>query len=455
MRQILSQFLLLLWLPFIMTNRVYVHPFGLFALDNVSCETVKDQAENPLKTVDLTLIESRDSAEPEIHDRKATEGRRQSITKHTMVLASLQNSFGLRLYHALRKQKTANALFSPINTFGALVTLYFGASKHTATHLQHFLGLVKETDKEECISPFDGHKVLRTLLDISSLAEGAAVEIKTMSWTLVSSKADLSEEFARGTREFSDNSYIRAVDFSQTQEAEAQVNSFIQRTSSRKTEHMFKTISPSADLLFASSLHFKGKWIAFHPEATSLQDFWIDEKTSVKVPLMTHTGDYKYLNDKSRRCTIIKLPLSEKTYMLLVLPHQGTDLDHIEAKLSTEVISTWHQQLKEGFLEVSLPKFSIKAVNDLRVILSHMKLQDLLGKGANFQRLSTKDQFNVDQVLNKAMFEMSESVSENQDKTQEGRVALKLTVNRPFCFTIIEGNTDAILLLGRVTNPMQ
>lgn len=42
-----------------------------------------------------------------------------------------------------------------------------------------------------------------------------------------------------------------------------------------------------------------GNWrTAFQPEKTSLQEFHVDESTTVMAPLMTHTGQYHYLNDK-------------------------------------------------------------------------------------------------------------------------------------------------------------
>lgn len=57
------------------------------------------------------------------------------------------------------------------------------------------------------------------------------------------------------------------------------------------------------------------------------------------------------------------------------------------------------------------------------------------------------------QVFNKVMFEMSEGGSETQDKTQDEGIPLKFTVNRPFFFAIVEGNSNAILMLGKIRNP--
>lgn len=57
------------------------------------------------------------------------------------------------------------------------------------------------------------------------------------------------------------------------------------------------------------------------------------------------------------------------------------------------------------------------------------------------------------QVVNKVMFEMSEEGAEAQEKIQEAGIPLKLSINRPFFFSVIEGDSNAILMLGKITNP--
>lgn len=51
---------------------------------------------------------------------------------------------------------------------------------------------------------------------------------------------------------------------------------------------------------------------------------------------------------KVRRCTVVKLSLSKRSYVLLVLPHEGANLHDIESKLLTNVMSNWHMSLSEG-----------------------------------------------------------------------------------------------------------
>ncbi|XP_075932010.1 angiotensinogen [Anarhichas minor] len=458
MRSPLLAFLLCCYLSASQANRVYVHPFYLFAAENVSCETFDTQTSKPLETLPVVPLDI-EVLTPDSRDPSKLDTQRQNITVRTAVLAELVNSVGLRMYQAVSsKQQSTNTLFSPVNTFGSLVTFFLGASKKTASSFQLILGLSSNTDREDCVSFMDGHKVLKTLQGINSLVDdGPKDEITTQVWTFIRQDAQLSDDFVQGTQEFSDTSFIRGVDFSKPQEAEQLVNSFVEKTSDGRVKGIFKDLNSSSDLLFVSSFNFQGNWrTAFQPEKTSLQEFHVDETTTVMAALMTHTGQYHYLNDKVRRCTVVKLSLSKRSYMLLVLPHEGSNLHDIESKLLTGVMSEWYQSFQEGLLELSLPKFSMSSTTYMRDLLTNMNPEleaKLLGSQAEFSQLSNTNPFTIDKAVNKVSFEMSEEGAEPQDKVQEAGVPLKLTINRPFFFSVIEGNSNAILMLGKITNP--
>lgn len=248
-------FLILTYFTLGMANRVYIHPFSLIDAGDVVCEVTSSKDKVPLETIhSLTAIQ--ESTEP---DPRPEVEELKNLTQWTAVVAELQNSQGLRMFHALsRRQGKTNVLFSPYAAFGTLVTLYLGTSKSTANDYQQFLGLLWNTEKPGCTKMINGHKVLRALKAIGLLIDGPQDELRTLVWSFVSSDADLSKDFVHGIQEFSDKSFIRAVNFSQPKEAEAQVNSFIQKTSHSKVENLFKDISQSTNMLFASSTHFKG-----------------------------------------------------------------------------------------------------------------------------------------------------------------------------------------------------
>lgn len=240
-----------------MANRVYVHPFNLFSFENISCEVIKKEDHQPLETVHPLNLQ--DSSEPDPRPSGTTEDLK-NLTQRTAVLAELQNSLGLRMYQALsRTQKNSNTLLSPLNAFGTLVTLFLGASKKTAISYQQLLGLSRESDRPDCQYFIDGHTVLRTLQAISSHVEESQNEFKTLMWTFINNDAGLSKDFVRGTQDFSDQSFVRAVDFAQSKEAEVKVNNFIQKTSDSKVNKLFTDVTPQTNLLFASSMNFKGE----------------------------------------------------------------------------------------------------------------------------------------------------------------------------------------------------
>ncbi|XP_042358749.1 angiotensinogen [Plectropomus leopardus] len=454
----LAALLLCCYLSGSQANRVYVHPFHLFAAENVSCETLQTQTSKPLETLPVAPLDI-EVLTPDSRDPLKVDAQKQNITVRTAVLAELLNSLGLRMYQAVSsKQRSTNTLLSPVNTFGSLVTFYLGASKKTASSFQLLLGLSSGTDREDCVSLVDGHKVLKTLQGINSLVDdGPKDEITTQVWTFTRQDAQLSGDFIQGTQDFSDTSFIRSVDFSKPEEAEQLVNSFVEKTSDGRVKGIFKDLNSTTDLLFVTSFNFQGNWrTAFQPEKTSMQEFHVDETTTVMAPLMTHTGQYYYLNDKVRQCTVVKLSLSKRSYMLLVLPHEGANLHEIESKLLTDVMSGWYQSLQEGLLELSLPKFSMSSVTDLRDLLTKMDPEieaKLMGSQADFNQLSNIKPFTINKAVNKVMFEMSEEGAELQDKIQEAGIPLKLSFNRPFFFSVIEGDSNAILMLGKITNP--
>ncbi|XP_054885768.1 angiotensinogen [Poeciliopsis prolifica] len=444
------------WISGSQTNRVYIHPFHLFAVDNVSCETLQGSAVKPLETVTVEPLDV-EVLTPDSRDRSSLDAQKQNTPERTPVLVGLLNPLGLRMYQALSRKRN-NTLFSPVNTFGSLVAFYLGASKKTARSFQEFLGLSSGTDREDCVSLVDGHKILSTLQDINSLVDnGSRYEITSLVWAFVRSDAQLCRDFIQGTQDFSDKSFIRGVDFSKHEEAETLVNSFVEKTSHGKVTNVFKDLNPSNNFLFISSFSFKGDWMtAFQPDKISMEEFHVDETTKVTTSTMTRTNNYHYMNDKVNRCTVVKLPLSKQTHILLILPHEGTTLGHTENKLLTNLMGGWHKNLQEGLLELSLPKFSLSSLIDIHDLLTTMNRTlglTLLGSQAEFSRLSNTSPFSTDKAMNNVMFEMSGEAAEPQARTTEAGAALRLSINRPFLFAVIEERYESILLLGKITNP--
>lgn len=262
MREVVLSLVLVSCLALGLANRVYVHPFNLFAFDNVSCEVI--QSKEPDVEVVKVMPVLQDNIESDPHDLSDSNGMANS-TERKNVLAELQNALALRMYkHMNVIQRDSNTLFSPMNVFGMLVNLFLGASKMTADSLQILLGISKESESPDCVYLMDGHKVLRTLQEINAMIDGPSDELRTLVWSFITEDAEISKDFVRGAQDFSDASYTRSVDFSKPEEAEKEVNSFIQKTSNGDIKEIFQSVSSSTNFLFVSLVHFKGTLMCAH-----------------------------------------------------------------------------------------------------------------------------------------------------------------------------------------------
>lgn len=75
---------------------------------------------------------------------------------------------------------------------------------------------------------------------------------------------------------------------------------------------------------------------------------------------------------KVQRCTVVKLPLSKRSSMLLVLPEQGTSLQEVELQLQKNILD-WIQKLQEGSVIQALSLASSRSspgVTGLPVLVS-------------------------------------------------------------------------------------
>ena len=62
-----------------------------------------------------------------------------------------------------------------------------------------------------------------------------------------------------------------------------------------------------------------------------LKEFWVDNTTSVSVPMLSGTGIFHFWSDSQNNLSVTRVPLSANTYLLLIQPHHTPDLRKVEA----------------------------------------------------------------------------------------------------------------------------
>lgn len=67
----------------------------------------------------------------------------------------------------------------------------------------------------------------------------------------------------------------------------------------------------------------------------------------VMVPMMLETNKYFLAYDRSLKTGVLKLPMTDGSAMLVVLPDEGVDIVDVEDKVNGEKIRAWIKQLRK------------------------------------------------------------------------------------------------------------
>ncbi|KFP72141.1 Angiotensinogen, partial [Acanthisitta chloris] len=438
-------------------DRVYVHPFNLFSFNESDCDKLEKLVqEGKTKTIFPASIESQTTPAYE-DDRDKSED--PSLTGWGKEEPSYMKNFvsilGVRFYSMLQKvQQGQNVLLSPTSLYSSLVSFYLGASNQTAVDLQGLLGFVPPSGNPDCTSRAVGSHFLSSLRTIESLVKSSDKEL-LFSKTLCLFSAPgipLFDLFLQDLLHSTDAFYARAVDFTNPSEAVKQIDAFVEAKSEGQSKCLLTDIDPSTDLLFAVDIclavNVKQAFQLQEP-----QEFWVDSNTKVSVPMLSVTGTFKYKTDASGTFSVVEVPISQTALLMLLQPINGSDLEHVESELTS---SDWLQRLSPREIKLTLPALAIEDSFDLKELLTDMELPALLGKGADFSKISNTN-LTVGKVINKVSFKLTSDGTEQAEDPaaqKEDGVYLDVTLNKPFLLAVLENKSRAMIFLGKVTNPL-
>ncbi|KAM8945529.1 angiotensinogen [Pelodytes ibericus] len=444
-------------------NRVYVHPFNLFNYNKSECEKVESQNHTIEKLFTPISILTKTKPEEEvIKDKTTLEERKLGLTENYMLnrLTYLMNDFGFRALNALKNINKDNTfLLSYTNLYATMMSFYLGASMDTSDNLQNILGFAHSSGRTDCASKVNGPKVLSTLRNIDNLlfTKDADIDALTMACIFVATEVPLSEAYIQDLIPSADELYVRSVDFTKSLKAADLINEFLDARTSKTSKFLLKSIDVSTNLLYISYIHFKGK-VKKSFSILEPQDFWIEPNRKISVPMMSAIGTFQYKVDDSMNQSVLKIPVGENDFLLLVRPTNGNTLQNIESSLSWDTFQKWLHNLVNRKIHLSLPKMEIESSYDVQEILAKLELPTLLGKTANFSKISTVD-IHVGKIINKVHFELEDTASDtNEGKSllinKDDPEPMEVKYDKPFLLAAFEGTTKALIFIGRITNPV-
>ncbi|XP_025838379.1 corticosteroid-binding globulin-like isoform X1 [Vulpes vulpes] len=392
-----------------------------------------------LSTSDLLTVQAKD---PDTDVTKSSSHRD---------LAPKNVDFAFNLYrHLVASSPDKNVFISPVSISMALAMLSLGACGYTRVQLLQGLGfnLTKMSEAEI----HQGFRHLRHLLEKSD----TMLEMTMGNALFLDRSLELLEPFSADTKHYYDLE-AWATDFQDGTGASRQINEYIKNKTQGKIVDLLSKLDSSAMLILVNYIFFKGTWEhPFDPESTREEDFYVNETTMVRVPMMFQSSNIKHLNDQVLPCQLVQLEYMGNGTVFFILPEEGK-MDTVIAALSRDTIQRWSESFTRSQVNLYIPKVSLSGAYDLRAILRDMGIADLLDNGADFSGMTREAQPKLSKVVHKAVLQLHEKgleaagpagVTPNVESEP-----LTFHFNRPFIVMIFDHFTWSSLFLGKVVNP--
>ncbi|XP_076777404.1 serine protease inhibitor A3C-like [Arvicanthis niloticus] len=374
----------------------------------------------------------------------------------SLTLASINTDFAFSLYKKLAlKNPDKNVVFSPLSISAALSIVSLGAKGNTLEEILEGLKF-NLTETPEA----DIHRGFKDLLQRLSQS-GDQEQISIGSAMFIQKHLQILAEFQEKTRALYQAEAFTA-DFQQPLEVKNFINGYVSNQTQGKIKELISDLDDRTAMVLVNYIYFKGKWkMHFDPRFTFESEFYLDEKRSVKVPMMKLNAlTTPYFRDEKLSCTVVELKYTGKASALFILPDQGM-MQQVEASLQPETLRKWKKSLKPRKIdELYLPKFSISTDYSLEKVLPELGIREVFSSQADLSRITGAKDLQVSQVVHKAVLDVSEAGTEAAAATRvnyffrsRGMPAMRLFFNRPFLMVISRTDVQTTLFMAKVTNP--
>lgn len=228
-------------------------------------------------------------------------------------------------------------------------------------------------------------------------------------------------------------------------------------------------IDAETRLVLVNALYLEAEWqTQFAETATRADGFFVGASKSVKTPMMNKTSAYRYAATDGVQ--LLEMPYEGGDLsMVVLLPDARDGLAAVEKKLDATTLAGWMGKMKHERVWLTLPKFEIDPPEaiDLADTLKGMGMPLAFDPDrADFTGIANPpnpaDRLYIGHVFHKAFVAVDEAGTEAAAATavvmpRAGSAApadpTRFQADHPFLFFIRDVKNDAILFVGRVSDP--
>ncbi|XP_033029137.1 serine protease inhibitor 2.1-like [Lacerta agilis] len=357
--------------------------------------------------------------------------------------------------HITSRQGARNIFFSPMSISMAFSLVGMGAKSNTQKQIYKGLGL-NSIDTSKIHAGFQ--EFLKALT--SSKHEGT---VNIGNGLYLAKGIKIATKYNKDLQSFY-KSEIFAVNFKDNVVAEKQINDYVKDNTKGKIPEVVKGLDPNSMMVLVNYIYFKDEWQdPFDPENTEKKDFFVDERTTVKVDMMQKNGYFRHVRDEQLSCWVLELPYKGGAVAWFILPDKGK-LKKVEDGLQGKTLSKWRKSFQTGKqFYLSIPKLSMATSYDLKDLLSGLGISEVFTPKADLTGITGGGKLKIDRASHKALLDINEKGTEAAAAVfmssgvgaAPGPPPIPLNFNRPFLFSIMASVDGPMLFMGKTVNPVQ
>lgn len=372
---------------------------------------------------------------------------------------SLNNDFDWKLVKEVFQREQQNTIFSPFSVKLLLTLLYEAAGENSTTKRELSKALVGvNLDKSR--------KLYQEFLE-SSTKENGDYEFN------IGTRVYVDDGVANVTKNYTElvewcyKTNIERVDFDKTAETVARVNDWCANiTHGHLDELVTEDHIKNSVMIIANVLFLKASWRnSFDESNTHKRQFQVNPNQSTQAEFMEQTDIYAYLDDPELQLEMVRLPYKGRLFsMYIVLPYANRTLDKVVTTLTAENLLKLEGKLLREEVVVVIPKFKFDYGATLNDALTTLGIAEVFTNQASLPQLSggQNEALQVSKILQKAGIEVNEKGTLAFAATEIQLVnkfgiddnPIEFIAERPFLFYIKDEDSDALLFVGKVQDPV-
>lgn len=368
-------------------------------------------------------------------------------------LAQSVNSFSFETFKKLCDSEKSNLFISPLSISYALGMTYNGAVNETRSEMNDVLKYSGLTDSQLNM----GYMALIRYLE--NLDPDVRLAIANSIW--YNSDFTLKQEFIQQNKRAFE-AEIDGLDFSRPSSVD-RINDWVADNTNGKIEQIVSPpLSPEMVLFLINAVYFNGTWQEkFDPARTREEAFYLADGSTIQWKMMHQKADHGYLLGDFYQS--VDLGYGEGNYRMAVfVPHDSVGVDAFIDKFDQDFWQNWLAGRDHGEVILTLPRIKLsysKILNDPLIAMGMKRA--FSPRTAQFDAISNQDIF-IDQVLHKTFVQIDEKGTEAAAATSVGMALsaapmnkpVTIRVDRPHVFAIYEIETETILFMGRIMEPV-